>query len=185
MKYCTKCGTPSEYDSQQTCPSCGNPFEVKTMKWYNFLIYFGLWAGALRNISNGLGMITGYIYFNIYISQGVTPEIIYEFYGDFLKISDTFFGVLILLCAVLGVVTAVKLIKFKASAPSMLCGLYIYNGIVSFLYNFVSFWVISQKADTPLPGNSMVNIFIPLIICGFLVWANNKYFKNRDYLFVN
>ena len=73
--FCTKCGKEIT-DGQRFCPGCGaenknvsqqtygsmntsNTFDVSTvqnvlpMKWYKFLIYFALIAGAIYEVFNG------------------------------------------------------------------------------------------------------------------------------------
>ena len=81
MKYCMKCGNPTDDEMQKFCMKCGTALEDETeviynnsresldiletkysMKWFKFLIYFSLFAGAAINISNGINLITGFIY---------------------------------------------------------------------------------------------------------------------------
>lgn len=81
MNFCGKCGAQLEGDNI-FCPNCGAKVEtvgavangppsveVSTsvvqhpMKWFKFLIYFALFAGAVINLVYGFNWISGDIYF--------------------------------------------------------------------------------------------------------------------------
>lgn len=71
--FCRNCGKEMT-DGAAFCVSCGaanNPVNCEAnnpvnyaanqmpMKWYNFLIYFALFAGAVLNVLTGIFMLTG------------------------------------------------------------------------------------------------------------------------------
>ena len=91
--FCRYCGAEIS-ENAKFCVSCGRPVEaqpvqatyvgddglvqpVPKMKWYKFLIYFSLWAGALLNIGNGLMALQGMQYET---GSEVTAELVYAMF---------------------------------------------------------------------------------------------------------
>ena len=83
-RYCHSCGFPITDSTQKFCSNCGSALmdedvSDKTaqmalpMKWYKFLIYFGLFFVAITSLLSGLGCLTG----SIFSYFGVTAEEIY------------------------------------------------------------------------------------------------------------
>lgn len=140
------------------------------MGWFKFLIYFGLWLGALLNITNGLRQVTG----NIYLSEGVKPETIYALFPD-LKGADGFFGVVSCILGVFCIVTRFSLAHYKKYAPAML---YILNIFVMAL-DLISNLVVSSITGIDSASGVLGGLIGSIIILSI----NVKYFKNRKHLF--
>ena len=104
------------------------------MGWYKFLIYFGLFAGALLNFLYGINYVTGGVYF-VESNGLITAEDVYDFYGEGLLFVDILFGLILIGLTVFGLLLRNKLAKFKPDAPQLL---YYYYGVsagASLLYS--------------------------------------------------
>ena len=141
------------------------------MKWFKFLIYFGLWAGAILNFVTGVRMMTG----NIYLSEGVNADLVYKTFPN-LQSVDVLFGLLFCAFAIFQIVTRFYLAGFKKIAPAMLSVVYIANGVFNFVYNSIVASIISSN----LGGQTIVTILVAIV----MVIVNNYYFGNRKNLFV-
>ena len=137
--FCTKCGKEIA-DGQRFCPGCGaenrnasqpaygtmNTFDVSSaqnvlpMKWYKFLIYFALIAGAVVNFATGITMVTGSVY---EVQSGVSADTVYSMY-DGLKTIDVIYGLALFAVAILGFVTRSKLANYKADGPKFVYMVY-------------------------------------------------------------
>ncbi len=107
------------------------------MKWFKFLIYFGLFAGALLNLSQGIQYINGDIY---KLQVGVSFKAIYEACPA-LEVIDIIMGCLCILVAILQIVSRFLLAKYKDSGIKLLYTLYILS-IVGLLFYSVSSYSI-------------------------------------------
>ena len=143
------------------------------MKWFKFLIYFGLFAGALLNLVNGSIQLTGEQY-------GGYKEFVYSRFAA-LQAVDIIFGILLILLAILGVYTRFQLSSYRRNGPTCLNVLYIANIILSLAY-LIAASVLTQINIVELGGSSMI---ISLVISIFMVVVNTIYFKERSQLFVN
>lgn len=142
------------------------------MKWFKFLIYFGLFAGALLNLVNGSIQLTGEQY-------GGYKEFVYSRFAA-LQAVDIIFGILLILLAILGVYTRFQLSSYRRNGPTCLNVLYIANIILSLAY-LIAASVLTQINIVELGGSSMI---ISLVISIFMVVVNTIYFKKRSQLFV-
>ena len=75
------------------------------MRWFKFLIYFSLFAGALLNLGNAVIYLTGSGY------DG-KADLVWAFF-DGLKGLDTFMGIACILIAIFQVFTRFKLSSFS------------------------------------------------------------------------
>lgn len=144
------------------------------LKWANFLGYFLLWIGALANVATAYEVFSG----GHYNKGFTTAELVYEFYGNGLKYADKFYGACLLFAALLGVITAMAILKFKSSAIKLVPAIYLYNAIVVTVYCAL------------VSGITGVNYFSPAqivaIIMGvIMVCINVVYFNKRKHIFVN
>lgn len=187
--YCPNCGREVA-EGKNFCAGCGaamNPEVVSQpdetlqvqnqhpMKWFKFLIYFGLFAGALVNLINGINLLTG-------TSYGDMKYLVYRMFKD-LKTLDAVIGLLTIGLAVLGVVTRFRLAKFYKNGPKLLIALYISAAVVGLLYV-----VGAQTIVLAVVKKSMLDISGQIgSICSSIVMAviNGIYFKKRSDLFVN
>ena len=175
--FCNNCGTQLE-EGATFCPSCGSavgtePSTQLGLKWAHFLAYFALWAGALLNIIIAVTVFTG----SLYSSQGIEAEYVYAILPG-LKPIDMIYGVALLAMAVLGVITAVSIIKYKKNAGTLVCAMYLISAIVVFIYTIGASSVLGQFAGT---SSSVVSIIGGIV----MFFVNKIYFGNRKDIFVN
>ena len=129
------------------------------MKWFKFMINFALWVGAIANLVVGI--------------QHLFPRSI-EVIGP--KWLNVFYGAALCALAVYQVSTRFALAKFKSNGPSMLYRIYIFNILLTIIYNGALYIITG--------GGGLVNILGSVI--GTLIWLliNKKYFNNRKHLFI-
>ncbi len=198
--YCTKCGNEIS-NGQRFCSNCGaeskggsdlfsgttlntsNTFDVSAipntmpMKWYKFLIYFALIAGAILNFGNGILMLTGGIY-SVQTGGQATADLVYSMYGMSLKTVDMFYGIVLLAAAVLAIMARNKLVNYKNDGPKFLYLVYgISMGIV-LIYNILVGMITGMGAIN-------ATTITQLVTQGVLIYANIVYFNKRLHLFVN
>ena len=142
------------------------------LKWYKFLIYFSLWAGAILHFITGISVLTGAQYLN----EGVQAEMVYDAFPG-LKSVDTFYGLILIAFAVYQIVVRFYLARFKAIAPKMLISTYIIAIVCELFYGMVASEIIGQSLMSDIIS-SLTPSVVMLII-------NYKYFKNRKECFVN
>lgn len=198
--YCTKCGKEIS-DDQRFCTNCGaeskngsdlfqgntsnssNTFDISErtttmpMKWYKFLIYFALIAGAVLNLANGIMMVTGGIY-SVQTGGQSTADLVYSMYGVSLKTVDMFYGIVLFAIAVLAIMARNKLANYKNDGPKFLYLVYGISLGVVLVYN------ILVGAITGV-GIFNVTTITQLVIQGIMIYANIVYFNKRSHLFVN
>lgn len=143
------------------------------MKWYKFLIYFALWAGAVLNFLNAIAMLTG----SIYEAEGVPSWYVYEYYPQLQRI-DLIFGILLIALSVHQLTVRSSLAKFKADAPKKLKLMYVYEILWEIAYTII----VSNVIGT---GAVISEIISSCIVSVVMILINDKYFKNRKHLFVN
>ena len=176
--FCSNCGNAvwqaSEYTEAVEYTTVRNEIEAQPeigLKWAYFLGYFGLWAGALINIFEGIRCLTGSHY-------GDDSTLVYAYY-DGLKAIDVFYGVCLLVLSVLGGVTAISIIKLKRNAGLLVFAIYIIGAVISMVY--VSLFASIVDADTTYLPSAISSIVVSIVI-GF---ASRVYFNNRKHIFVN
>lgn len=194
-KFCASCGAQSSGSAaqQQTAAGMENtgaganesppdfanpqpgtqPGTQPGMKWYHFLIYFGLFAGAALNLINGIVQILGWHY-------GENRNLVYSFYDDGLKTVDIIVGILIIFMAIFGIVTRFRLSGYRRGGPRCLMALYLLNIIVSLGY-IIAASAVTGIGISELGGTSMI---ATLIVSVFMIAVNAVYFKKRSALFV-
>lgn len=148
--------------------------EEPPMKWFKFLIYFSLWAGAVLNAITAIGMLTGSIY-------GAEAELVYAVFSD-LKGLDTLMGVLSLALAAFGIFTRFRLAGYKRNGPLMLMIVYIASALLNLIY------VIGLNAALPSIALEMIDTtsaYSSIISSVVMVIVNHIYFKKRSHLFIH
>ena len=195
MKFCSKCGSQINDETQRFCLKCGTALQTTEgnnvgygysipakpeypMKWFKFLIYFALFFGAFLEFCFAISYFTGSIYFSQTNGQ-VSAEMVYGMYGAPLKILDVLYGVVTLGAAVFSIVTRFRLAKFKANGPKCLYILYIVGGLAGLVYN------IGVSMITGVSGIFNSSFISSIVATAIVVWANYKYFSKRDELFNN
>lgn len=147
-----------------------------SMKWYKFLIYFSLWAGAVLNIFSAISMLTG----SQYGTDG-EAELVYAMFED-LKTLDMLCGIFALVLAVFSIYTRFQLAGFKQKAPMFLTILYAGVCVYDLIYiigctNALPEYVLSEMDFTSMYSN--------LVTSAVMIFVNMSYFKKRAHLFVN
>ena len=187
---CKKCGNQLD-DGQNVCPNCGGTNDLAAiqateynssaamankypMKWYNFLIYFGLFAGGVLNVINGIMQISGYVYQN----EGVDVAVVYNTFGQGLHILDVTYGLVMIVLGFLCFIVRFKLASFSAIGPSLLIAMYVISIVFHVIYAIaVGVMVGSVPSFAQLIGQTIVPVIA--LIC------NVKYFNRRRDLFIN
>lgn len=140
------------------------------MKWFKFLIYFGLFAGAVLNCLSAILQITGAVY------EG-SAEVVYIFFPE-LKFFDIFYTILLLALAVLQIFTRFQLSGFKKNGPKLILIVYSAAVVISLLYGIVASVILHEF----LFNTSMI---ISIIVSVVMVVLNKIYFDKRKDMFVN
>ncbi|MBR4295337.1 MAG: zinc ribbon domain-containing protein [Clostridia bacterium] len=182
--FCSKCGTPND-DNGMYCTSCGAPLHetqpTKTnathtlgMKWFKWLIYFVLFAGALLNAVNGIQMLTGSMY------DGYA-ETVYFIYPK-LQNLDKFVGIVCLAIAAFGIYTRFRLAGYKKNGPMMLYILYISIIAIQLIYIIGVSSVLPEEISSSMDFSSVIG---NMVASAVMIFVNISYFKKRRHLFVN
>ena len=196
---CEKCGVQVPEEGS-FCPECGNPVKApelpqtgtgytppsyedslkyqrptqyrQPMKWFRFMIYFGLWAGAALNGFLAYRMFSGEIY-------GEDKYLLY-FLLDGLHTLDVMMSVGLFACAALSIYIRFRLALYRKNGPKLLMWLYI--GSIGLFAAYILGMKIVTKG-TPVT----VNMTVAVLLCGInalLMLVNRSYFSKRSSLFV-
>lgn len=146
------------------------------MKWFKFLIYFSLFAGALSNLFDGIVYIAGL--------GDKPPEFFaeeYYFLPDNFRVIEVVFGLFTLATAAWGIYTRFQLSGFKKNAPKCFYTFDIATMVISTVYSIIG---------TALATDDGISAIIGAIIGGVVgesvfILCNVTYFNNRKHLFVN
>lgn len=196
-KFCPYCGNPVTADNvNNTAPFTNTPMPVQQvqhpMKWYKFVIYFQLFAGALINIGSlGLVIRDKSDYEEQKKEVLEAADFGSSYYDEMLDMFgklDTYLNICIViavcsaLAAILAIVARQKLAHYKKEGPKLLL---IYYGVnlginiatVINCYMFIPKEVVEAYDFSQVYG--YIIAVISLIVC------NRIYFKKREYMFVN
>lgn len=201
-KFCCKCGTavvfadgkdtisenktapvepqpvqqPQSQAPQQPQPKSDAKPSTEGMGWYNFLIYFALFAGAVWNLVYGIFYLTGYVYD---LADG-SAELVYLVFPR-METLDIMFGIACLLLAAYGITVRFLLAKFKKCAP--IC-LYLLNVIVIVLE--IVYLIIASNIINASIGDVMDAQSIAMLIWQFTCFiVSVVYFTRHKHMFVN
>lgn len=145
------------------------------MAWYKFLVYFALFAGSVFNFIYGVNYLIGGIYY-VQTNGQFTAEIIYDYYGKILKVTDVIFGLFLIILSFLGIVLRQKLAKYSSDAIKMVYVFYSLSFGMGCLYAFS----VSAITDKPIGVSTMVSLIINAVVLYF----NIQYFRRRSHLFM-
>ena len=197
-KFCSSCGQPIQQQSQQPQPAQASygqqsyqqsyaqpsyspashapvaPLAPLPMNWHKFLVYFGLWAGAVYNLLAGILVLTGKHY-------GSDSKLIYYFIPS-LKTPDVIFGIAVLAMAVMGVITAINLLSYKALGPKLLCIFYLVGGCITLIYIIWASSILSDYGASV--GSVIASAIVGLVIDVLMFIANKVYYGKRASMFV-
>lgn len=188
---CYKCQREITQNSL-VCPHCGAEMSVFArrrytsgmsfskgapnslpMNWFNFLIFFVLFADAVQSFISGLIYITGYDF-----SKEFGQSILWFTYlGKGYEAVDKIYGLFFVVMAVFAIITRNKLKNYQKSAPKMYITYLILPVAINTLY--MLFYLILSKAEAVYFA-SLVTEIIPQAL---YVYLNYIYFKKRKHLF--
>jgi uncharacterized membrane protein len=184
---CPNCNKPIP-DGSVICPEClttlprsaaentvqpqANEAQPLPMKWYKFLIFFALWAGALLDLFSGVSTLTGMPY----TAQGVTPKQVYGYFGAGLHILDVVVGILMIGLAVFAIVVRFRLSGYKKDGPKLLLLLYGVSAVVSLVYTFAAGAITSTNI---FETSTVTNLAVSVV----MIIVNRIYFQKRSHLF--
>lgn len=206
--FCSKCGN-NVPDNVQFCTNCGNQMNAnnqaptqqaapvqqpyysqpvapyvpeRPMKWFKFLIYFSLFAGALVNLVMGFRLLSGGNYGSSYIA-----DLVYGYFSG-LKAIDIIVGILFIVVAGFMVFVRFQLAGFKANGPKLFLLLYAVNAAVSVIYS-VGVIVVCKSSSMSYLTDEVVSTVIAscvtqVIVSVVMIIVNKIYFDKRKDLFV-
>ena len=147
------------------------PVIDKPMKWYKFLVYFALWAGAIVNFSSAVYGILG-------IPEGKDEQVFYSYvygYETFKCVT----GIFLLGFVAFQIYTCIQLLGYRKKAPFLINA--VYFSILA--YELISVIIISLMVNAS--AVKLVGTIIGLFIVYVPVCALNAvYFYKRKHLFV-
>ncbi len=192
--YCPKCGSEIA-ENAKFCVGCGSPVEAQPaqatyigdggliqpalpMKWFKFVIYFTLWAGAILNFMSGIMALTGMQYETEYED---VADLVYAMF-DGLKTADMVYGFLMIALAVFMIYTRFRLAGFYKNGPSLFVSTY----VVALVINISYFFAVMAICGSELGDTTSVtsNLYISTLTSIFMIVVNIIYFKKRKHLFV-
>lgn len=150
------------------------------MKWYNFLIYFGLFAGAVINVVTGIMYLTGKIY-DIQFQEKAASAIIYSFFKN-LQTLDIIYGIILIAFAAFGIFVRQQLAHYKKGAPGQLLAMYGVSCGVQIVYIIIQIIILNISTIPPATIGSVIGSLIGTVVS---IVLNNIYFKKRAHLFRN
>lgn len=158
------------------------------MKWFKFLIYFSLFAGAVLNVFSAIGAFTGSQY------EG-SADYIYAMFGG-LKVVDVLYGLVLLAFAAATIYVRQQLAGFKRDSPKLFLTLYVAEAAVSLLYVVVVIVIaisgVAAYVSAYISPFELALQVVPLgqviaIVIGAVIYVvlNKIYFDKRAHLFTN
>lgn len=145
------------------------------MAWYKYLIYFGLFAGAVINLIYSIGYMTGAIYM-IETNGEVTAKQVYAYYGQALQVVDIMYGIFLIAFSVFAIILRYQLANFEPEAIKFVKIFYSISAVSPFIYAISVAPITSQSIDK--------NVIISLISGIVILICNIIYFNKRAHLFV-
>ena len=154
------------------------------MMWFKFLIYFQLFAAALLNVINALSVLKGTHL------QGFAEEFYAQSYA--LKMADNFYGICLIVLAVLCIVVRFRLAGFYSNGPGLYIMLLVANILVPLVYGFlltnagsISIEVYTgwYRDTVTYQFDGWASLFGSAIGSGVLLICNGIYFNKRKELF--
>ena len=191
---CPKC-TAKIPDGEHICKNCQTDVYTHHVKiekerntavpmaWFNFLIYFALFANAALNTSMASYYATGFIHTG---SNGWDyAEEVYSKYAAMQTI-DVVMAVLCVVLAVFCIFVRFRLARFKKDGPILLMVMYIFSTVINTFYLiFVSSIGVASTSENGVSMTNMSGILITLGTSIALCIANYIYFNNRKEMFKN
>lgn len=197
QKFCAQCGTPVKARPAQPTyqqPTYQQPvyqqpvYQQPTyqqpvyqnqqmqpdmpMKWFKFLIYFALIAGAIINIGQGIMMLAGAQY-------GAYTEEVYDMCEE-LKTIDMVMGLALIGVAVLQIMARFRLAGYCQNGPTLLKAVYLTIAAVNLFYAVAVSSTLPEEAVKYLDFTST---YTSVAVNIAMVAINTTYFNKRKHLF--
>ena len=177
---------PDQLELQDDQTQVGNNLDSSAksnqlgMKWYYFLIFFGLFAAALTNFFSAAQYFTGSIYVsNGFLSNMDEIPILYSYYPA-LRVIDQVYGIFLFVLACACIYIRMELAEYKVKAGTKYTKLLLASMISLVCYNLFLHIILIDVGGVDF-SNIVTTVFVRLIIYS----ANRKYFNKRQHLFVN
>lgn len=180
--FCPSCGTEISNDST-FCSNCGvaiandsatsnSPTNTNElgMKWYKFLIYFALFAGAVLNAINGIQLISGNAY-------GEKSDFYYAFFKG-LRVGDAIIGIICIVLAVFAIYVRFRLAQYRADGPKLILLFYAAVTVLNILTLVFALIIIPSNYR-----GDMTSSIITIVVNIVMFIANKVYFDKRGHLF--
>ena len=153
--------------------------EGYSMKWFYYLIYFGLWVMAFNYLYEALCCFSGERIVEI---DGVDKIIRTNLSGG-MRIFEICQGVFCLIAVPLAIVTRMSLARYKKFAPVLVYILF----LMPFISTTASYIISEIFADKHIVlyanFSGLLAILKYIITPAVLVWLNHTYFEARSELF--
>ena len=184
--FCPNCGA-SVNDGNSFCTNCGASLSTtnnqqpqhqqplvpeQKMGWFKFIIYFGLFAGALLNLASGFSLLSGEIY------EGNAKQV--NDFFDELESIDKIVGIALIALAAFGIFVRFRLAGFYQNGPALLNTVYIAGVVISLVYLIGATSALGDFAENIDFSSYISNIVSSITV----VIINTIYFKKRKHLFV-
>lgn len=178
--YCVKCGANIE-EGSKVCQMCGQPIYEqqmyqRPMKWYKFVIYFQLFAGAVMSFYEGVRYFLGLQYGDL-----ETAALVYQRWGA-MKVLDIFMGLYNLAMIAMYLVTRQKLAKFRSNAVTWYLSILALQFGTGIFYNILTLIITEGIISAAYILGYIISYSIVIIL---MIYFNRVYFKKREDLFVN
>ncbi len=160
---------PEVFETVQR-PAVQQPVQQLPEKWFHFLIYFALWAGALMNIITAVQYLTG----SVYSRWGVTADFAYRSFEG-LQALDIFYGLVLLGLAVFRIYTRFRLAGYKMGAPFLLYVMYGSEAVAVLMYELLYSDITEKIMDHSVWGSLLISVV--------MIVLNYFYFKKRAHYF--
>lgn len=178
--YCMKCGANIE-EGSKVCQMCGQPIYEQQMyqhpmKWYKFVIYFQLFAGAVLSFYEGVRYFLGLQYGDL-----ETAALVYQRW-DAMEVLDIFMGLYNVAMIAMYLVTRQKLAKFRSNAVTWYLSIWVLNLGTAIFYNILTLIITEGIISATYILGYTIGYSIGTIL---IIYFNRVYFKKREALFVN
>lgn len=146
------------------------------MKWFKFLIYFGLFFASAEDLIQSAALI-----FDI---RNDFIDLDYYFVGN-LRWLGILFAVAWIITAVIGIYMRFSLANFKKDAPKKYIIFEIVNRALSLIYTLVGIFLVTDS-EMYITVGSVIGSVVSCVVGGAIyIYLNIIYFKKRNHLFVN
>ena len=142
--------------------------KARGMRWYQFIIWFYLYASAVIGVLVGVGEITGVVYLDM-------AETFYTLF-PMLQVVNVFFGVMQILLAVIALYVRRQLARWKGMAPRFLLMYQIFCLVYYAAYLAGTSLVLGELAVDCLAGGYILLQLLLLVV-------NGIYFHRREEMF--